>query len=130
MNSDLGDWEAAKAIYKLRGMTIIQQNYGDMTDYQCGTRDLYLNVGSSKCAYHLGDYEKSIELGKHAVAINSSYKDVYKYVILSYKALGDTENAKKMLAEAMHYETPFDEKHRENLRKMYEQEYLCSGKKE
>jgi hypothetical protein len=69
-------------------------------------------------------------LGEVAEGINCPYKDVDTYIALSYKVLGDTENAKITLAEATHYETPFDEKHDGKQRKMYEEEYIMMLGKE
>jgi len=68
-------------------------------------------MGLSRCLYEVGEYKKSIGLGCAAIEMNRYYPGVHKYVALSQKALGESEATEQTMAEAVIYETPWDEEH-------------------
>ena len=109
--------QKASTYEKLENWTMAFQSYKnvyseyDRLDNQ-GTppqnRKVYM--GASCCLYHQGQFDGAIELGMGAIEMNRHFPGVHKYVALSYKAKGDLESAKKIMTQAVLYETPWDEK--------------------
>ena len=66
-------------------------------------------INSSRCLYHLKNFDEAISSGETAIQMNRHYRGVHKYVALSYKGKGDLETAIKLMSQAVLYETPWDE---------------------
>ena len=69
-------------------------------------REIYHRL--SRVFYELKDYEKAIETGKTAVAMNRNYDGVYEYLALAYKESGDLDKAVEIMKQAVAYEAPWD----------------------
>lgn len=78
-------------------------------------------IGQSRCAYRLGNYKTSIELGKEAIAIDRSWPGVHRCVALSQKAMGKIEASKVTMGRAVSYEAPWDEENKQRVLAIYEQ---------
>ena len=70
---------------------------------------------TSKCELEVGDYSRAIEFGEGALEMNIIYEGAYTHVALAYKALGNINEAARMLQRAIVYETPWD---LDNLKKV------------
>ena len=75
----------------------------------------------SRCLYEKGNYEHSIMMGKSAIEMNRYFPGVHKYVVLSQLKSGDDEAAKQTMAEAVVYETPWDDAHRGKVLKEWKE---------
>lgn len=62
----------------------------------------------SRIYYHMGQYKQAINIAGGAVEMNRHYEDVYKYIVLSYRALGDWDSAIATQRLAVRYDTPWD----------------------
>lgn len=112
------DWEGAKRTYQ-----DTMQMYPDqqsMTPPQ--HRELF--TGMSQCAYELGRHDIAIRLGEAAIEMNRYFPWSHKYVALAYKASGDIEKAQEVAAHAVVYETPWDDRHRSEVRQFYREHFL------
>jgi tetratricopeptide (TPR) repeat protein len=61
--------------------------------------------------YHLGDYNRAIEIAEKTIELKRHYPHVYKYLVLSHKALGDWDLAISAQKRALRYDS-FGEKKR------------------
>jgi len=66
-------------------------------------------MGSSRCFYHLKEYDQAIFVGEGGIQMNRHFPEAHKYVALSYKAKGDLDTAIKLMTQAVLYETPWDD---------------------
>ena len=71
-------------------------------------------IDYTRVLYELRKYDEAIEFGNMAIELNRSRPGVHKYVVLSRKANGDIDEAKKTMARAILYEHHWDE---DNLQK-------------
>ena len=62
----------------------------------------------TRCYYELKDYETAIMCCDSAIEMNRHYDGVYKYLALTYKALGNIDEAIAVMKRAVLYETPWD----------------------
>eukprot|EP00562_Extubocellulus_spinifer_P013026 CAMPEP_0178543676 /NCGR_PEP_ID=MMETSP0697-20121206/2713_1 /TAXON_ID=265572 /ORGANISM="Extubocellulus spinifer, Strain CCMP396" /LENGTH=416 /DNA_ID=CAMNT_0020176147 /DNA_START=73 /DNA_END=1320 /DNA_ORIENTATION=- len=101
------DWEGAKGVY-------IERMLKKMTDPTVGTppQQRMMWMGLSRCMYHLGEYDKAINAGTAAIEMNRHFPQVHKYVALSQRASGDLEAARRTMARAVNYETPWDDENK------------------
>lgn len=112
------DWPSAKlAIQELMRR---YPDQSDMTPQQ--TREVFTRM--SRCAYELEAYDNAISLGEGAIQMNRFYPGCHKYVALAYKATGDLEKAQRVAAEAVVYETPWDDSNRIQVREFYRENFL------
>lgn len=73
-------------------------------------REIFTSM--SECAYHLGNYDVAIDIGEGAIQMNRYYPWSHKFVALALKSRGDLPGAKQVAAEAVIYETPWDDQHK------------------
>ena len=78
------------------------------------TRQICFNF--CRCFYEIGDYTPAIQVGESAIQMNRHYQDAYTYVALSYKALGNIDEAVRTMQKAVVYETPWDPENVARLR--------------
>ena len=78
-------------------------------------------MGLSRCCYHLTEYDKAIDAGSAAIEMNRHFPQVHKYVALAQKASGDLDEARKTMARAVCYETPWDEENKREVMELYQQ---------
>jgi hypothetical protein len=91
----------------IESYTDIYRRLGDdFQQYKSARRQIYHDM--SRCFYHISNYQKSIDIGSVAVAINRHYDGVYTYIALSHKALGNLDSAIAIMKKAKRYETPWD----------------------
>jgi tetratricopeptide (TPR) repeat protein len=107
------NWENAKEVYF--------KMLSKMEDPSIGTppQQRMMWMGLSRCAYHLGKYDKALNAGEAAIQMNRHFPNVHKYVALSQKAMGDNDAARVTMARAVAYETPWDEQHKADVLRMY-----------
>ena len=82
-------------------------------------RKLFMGLG--RCYYHLGRYEKSIEIGQTAIAMNRHFPGIHEYVALSQFASGDAEAAIRTSANAVLYEAPWDKENKTKTFDLHDQ---------
>jgi len=84
----------------------------DTFDFLCGHTKHCRNAlfNGSRIYYYTGRYKDAISIAEAAVEMNRHYDNVYKYIVLSYKALGDWDSAIATQRKAVRYETPWDPK--------------------
>jgi tetratricopeptide (TPR) repeat protein len=107
-------WENAKEFYF--------KMLSKMDDPSIGTtppQQRRMWMGLSRCAYHLGKYDKALNAGEAAIQMNRHFPAVHKYVALSQKTTGDIDAARVTMARAVAYETPWDEQHKADVLRMY-----------
>jgi hypothetical protein len=106
-------WENAKEVYFIM--------LSKMEDPSAGTppQQRMMWMGISRCAFHLGKYDKALLAGEAAIEMNRHFPNVHKYVALSQKAMGDIDAARVTMARAVVYETPWDEEHKADVLRMY-----------
>lgn len=71
-----------------------------------------------RCFYELKDFDKAIACGENAVQMNRYYDGVYKYLVLSYKAVNRWDEAVLNMRKAVMYETPWDRANVDMLKQM------------
>jgi tetratricopeptide (TPR) repeat protein len=71
-------------------------------------RQYYMNL--SRCFYHVGRYDDAIFIGMVPIEMNRRFDEVHKYVALAHKAKGDIDTARRLMKQAVLYETPWNEK--------------------
>ena len=81
--------------------------------YKKETRSLFSET--AKCYYGAKKYEQAIEAAEICIEMNRHYDECYKYLVLSYEALGDYDNAAHAIRRAIRYETPWNQKNTEKL---------------
>lgn len=96
------EWETATTMYKELMTEFPEQSM--LTPIQ--QRRIFM--GFARCLFEMGNYDGSIALGEAAIEMNRHFPGVHKYVALAYKASGKIEQAQKMMAQAVLYETPWD----------------------
>ena len=108
------DWEGAKEVY-------IENMLKKMTEPTVGTppHQRMVWMGLSRCMYHLGKYDKAIHAGTAAIEMNRHFPQVHKYVALAQKENGDLEGARRTMARAVNYETPWDDENKRIVLEMY-----------
>lgn len=82
-------------------------------------QDRQVHMALSRLEYEDGNYKNSISCGEAALKMNRHFPS-YQYVALSYFKLGKIEEAKKTMSRAMLYETPWCDRNRANIRKVWE----------
>lgn len=115
------DWEGAKEVY-------IERMLKKMTDPTVGTppQQRMMWMGLSRCTYHLGEYDKAVNAGTAAIEMNRHFPQVHKYVALSQRASGDLEAARRTMARAVNYETPWDDENKLKVLELYN-ELMADG---
>lgn len=108
------DWEAAIETYK----SISHETYEDFSR-ATPVQQRKLLMGISRCFYKVGNYVGAIAMGEGAIDMNRHFPGVYKYVALSYKEKGDRQMAKTMMNRAVLYETPWDDRNREEAYELF-----------
>ena len=114
----MGLGKYGKAFLKLRSSTAAmvecrQTNIASV--FVSDNRKLYHLI--SECLFHLGEYSSAISMAEAAIEMNRFYPYAYKYLIESYKALGQWETALIMMHRAIRYESPWDKAHTERLKR-------------
>lgn len=122
---------------KIAQVQILKEDWGDAQDTYQGILRKYpkqeqiraqqeraIYVGFSQCCYQMGEYEMATSLGEGAIEMNRYYPWVHKFVALAYKAQGKTDQAKQVAAEAVVYETPWDDTHMKAVRDFYNEHFL------
>ena len=108
-------WTEAKEIYF--SILTMEEFFDGSTPQQ--QRAVWM--GLSKCAFHLGVYDKSIGAADAALEMNRHYPDVHKYKALSLKSLGKLDQAVDTMNRAVLYETPWDDRLRAEVLELYEE---------
>lgn len=108
-------WDAAMDIYD--SIAKITKR----TDNDSARHIIQMLIGTSRCAYHVGNYESSTKAGKVAIEVDRSWPGVHKYVALSQEAMGDIEASRVTIGRAVNYEAPWDEKHKKDVLAMHEE---------
>ena len=103
--SDCGKWKDAVKSYKslIRFQKQLGGNPGEAT-----------LMGYSRAMYELRKYDEAIEMGSTAIEKARHQPGVHKYVVLSQKAMGDIEDAKRTMSKAILYEFHWD---KDNMQK-------------
>ena len=68
------NWEGAIEYYKLAFMKSMEQSVSDQRQ---------LIMGLSRCFYEIGKYDRAIQLGESAIAMNRHFPQIHKYVALA-----------------------------------------------
>jgi tetratricopeptide (TPR) repeat protein len=108
-------WDAAMDIYDIIAKIMKR------TDNDAARHIIQMLIGTSRCAYHVGNYESSIKAGNAAIEVDRSWPGVHKYVALSQEAMGDIEASRVTISRAVNYEAPWDEKHKKDVLAMLEE---------
>ena len=90
----LGKWKEAGRIYKALYNIYLQR----------GKYTLAVLLGLTRTKYELGKYDEAVEIGSVATKEFRQCPGVHKYVVLSQKANGDIDEAKKTISRAILYE--------------------------
>ncbi|KAL3910677.1 MAG: hypothetical protein SGARI_002005 [Bacillariaceae sp.] len=114
------EWEGAKTTY---GGLMSEYGFGGRYSGENGRPMFDVFNGSSECAYHLMDYEASIQFGEMMIEVCRPYNWGHKYMALSQKAQGKLEEAKQTAARAVVYEAPWDDKHKEEVEQWYKENF-------
>lgn len=109
-------WTDAKKTYQ----ELASRWIDDATPPQ--SREIFTSM--SECAYHLGRNDIAIDLGEGAIEMNRYFPWSHKFVALAKKAEGDLEGAKQVAAEAVIYETPWDEKHKMEVQGWFRENFM------
>jgi tetratricopeptide (TPR) repeat protein len=127
---EIGDYRGALVFYKYKigpAMKHMIKQKGHTSELH--EKNFHMNMGLAKCMYHLGEYRHSIGAGLHAVKHDRSFRQVHKYVALSFRATGNPEAAIQFMAMAINYEIPWDEENRQVNLKLYEEMIRDASKK-
>jgi len=114
-----GRWKDAKTTYQDLA-TQYMQEYGVMTPQQ--TREMLTSMSES--AYQLGRMDMAIDLGEGAIEMNRYFPWSHKFVALAKLAENDLEGARQTAAEAVIYEAPWDDKHKEKVQQWYRDTFM------
>jgi tetratricopeptide (TPR) repeat protein len=113
VHQKLKDRKGARELYHF--LLITHKKDWKLTPEQ--DRQVYMAL--SRLEYEDGNYKSSISCGEAALKMNRHFPS-YQYVALSYFKLGKIEEAKKTMSRAMLYETPWCDRNRANIRKVWE----------
>ena len=94
--------------------------YGNFTEANCHLHAIeqrQILSSMSRCHYELKNYDRALGAGEMAVAMNRTYDGCYRYIALSWEALGNYERAKLTWMRAIRFETPWDAKNVASLHK-------------
>lgn len=119
----LEDWESVKATYKG-----LMMKYGDGS-YMTPQQQREAFTAMSRCAYELAEYDIAVEFGMAANSMNRYFPDSHKYLVLALRQNGNEEEAKRLAAEAVIFETPWDDDHRRKVRDYYREFFTSHGTK-
>eukprot|EP00980_Cylindrotheca_fusiformis_P010422 scaffold2315_cov113-Cylindrotheca_fusiformis.AAC.15 len=108
-------WKDASEVYDFIASAL--NRIGDSD----GTHAVQVLIGKACCAFHLTQYEQSIQAGTEAIGVDRTFPNVHRYVALSQEAMGDLEACKVALSRAVNYEASWDEEHKKTMLLMYEQ---------
>ena len=116
------DLDGAHSIYD-KMTTIIKNNksYSEIPSSKDDFHLMELWTQLSRYAYTTGKYEMAIMAGNEAIQRNRHWPGIRKFVALSEKACGNEETAKTIAAQAVHYESPFDEQHKLTVMQLYDE---------
>ena len=116
------DLDGAHSIYD-KMTTIIKNNksYSEIPSSKDDFHLMELWTQLSRYAYTTGKYEMAIMAGNEAIQRNRHWPGIRKFVALSEKACGNEETAKAIAAQAVHYESPFDEQHKLTVMQLYDE---------
>jgi tetratricopeptide (TPR) repeat protein len=117
---EVGDWDDALEIYIDKVLAVLEYGPYDQPLNFNAVHQRRMFMGMSRCFYHKGDYAKAIGAGEAAIEMNRHFPQVYKYVALSQRAVGDIESSLRTMLRAVHYETPWDDSNKVEVLEMYE----------
>ena len=118
--SDCGKWKDAVKIFK----SLIREYKQRGED----PKDLIL-MGYSRALYELQKYDEAIIFGNMGIKMVRARPGVHKYVVLSQKALGNIDEAKKTVSRAILYEDHWDKViMQENKQYLQAESYSDCGK--
>lgn len=95
------DWENAARCYSSAMMTINEPDEVSPIEMRKAF------MGMARCAYMVGEYERSIAASNMALEMNRHFDEVHKYKALSFRALGQLDEAIETMNRAVLYETPW-----------------------
>ena len=79
----------------------------------------------SRSSYKLGEFREAIGFGLEAIALDRKYPGCHHFVVLAYLASPNKHReAQQCAAEAVIYETPWDEVHHAVTKKFYREHFL------
>ena len=87
----------------------------------CSREMYFVYYRGSECMYHLGLYRESIQSGQAALYLNRTREEVHKWVALSYKALGQWDEAVLTMRRAVRYEAPWDPRYAQRCQELLDQ---------
>ena len=66
-------------------------------------------MGMSRAMYETKKYDAARDMGSDCINVSRWIPGVHKYIALSHKALGDIDEAKKIMSRAILYEAYWDD---------------------
>ena len=102
--ASLGKWKEAEKIYKPWYNSYLKR----------GKHNVLVVIGLARTKYELGKYDEAIEIGSVGIKGSRHWPGVHKYVALSHKAIGNIDEAKKIMSRAILYEEHWD---KDNMQK-------------
>ena len=112
------DWIGMKSTLRNK---ILSRYEEDMT----GKHKWETLLDLTRCSYELGEYENAIHFGLGAVNMNRNFPGCRHYVVLAYLASPNKRReAQQCAAEAVIYETPWDEVHHAVTKNLYREHFL------
>eukprot|EP00934_Nitzschia_sp_Nitz4_P004234 Nitzschia sp. Nitz4//scaffold100_size80364//67585//68541//NITZ4_005349-RA/size80364-processed-gene-0.37-mRNA-1//1//CDS//3329532109//4224//frame0 len=76
-------------------------------------------TGIARCLYHLGEYNRAIEMSQMLMIAYRHCPNVHKYKALSEKAQGNLDAAVQTMNQAVLYEAPWDDQHMKEVQTLY-----------
>jgi tetratricopeptide (TPR) repeat protein len=119
--AETGDYDGALEVYIFKITAVGREARSLQNEKEMEREDFYHMMGMAMCFYHLEDYENAADAGARALLFDRRYRQVHKYAALSMRALGEIEDAIKIIASAISYEAPHDEENRKINIELYQE---------